>query len=61
MIKPHIQYNQLYKDKLSTYFYHINLIGGGVRDGEKAWKEMQFKFLSQRVLVNADQTTKQAN
>ena len=37
MIKPHIQYNQLYKDKLSTYFYHINLIGGGgVRDGEKA-------------------------
>lgn len=32
-----------------------------VRDGKKAWKEMQFKVLSQRVLVNADQTTKQAN
>ena len=34
MIKPHIQYNQLYKDKLSTYFYHINLIGGG---GGQGW------------------------
>ena len=32
-----------------------------VRDGKKAWKETQFKFLSQRVLVNADQTTKKAN
>ena len=61
MIKPHIQYNQSYKDKLSTYFYHINLMAERVRDGKKAWKETQFKFLTQCVLVNADQTTKKAN
>ena len=47
MIKPHIQYNQLYKDKLSTYFYHINLIGGGGSGmGKRHERKCNLSFLA---------------